>query len=191
MTPVLVRRAALLLVLGIPLGVTAACPTGQAENCLAGSCFCVPDFERVREDLLDSAAQTLERWLLQSRAKALTAGTQPLPPAIRARLAPYYDSALLDAVRFRVGALDELDMASAMLQNPDIRAVTLVDVVVFRNREDAERDAALWAHELLHVEQYRLWGSAGFARRYTRDFDALERPAYDRQIQVARALRAQ
>lgn len=191
MTPVFVRRAALLLVLGIPLGVTAACPTGQAQGCFAGSCLCLPDLEQVREDMLDTAAQTLERWLLQSRDKALAAGTQPLPPAIRARLTPYYDSTLLDGVRFRVGALDELDVASAMLQNPDIRAVTLVDVVVFRNREDAERDVALWAHELLHVEQYRQWGSAGFARRYARDFDAVERPAYDRQIQVARALRAE
>lgn len=155
------------------------------------SCICVPEFEQVRREVLGTAAVTLERWILQSRDTALTSGTQPIPPGIRAQLLPYYDNVLLDTVRFRVGALDELDVASTMLQNPDIQAVTLVDVVVFRNQEDAELDVALWAHELWHVKQYREWGSTGFAQRYTHDFNAVEAPAYDMQIQVARALRAQ
>lgn len=187
MIPALVRRAVLLLVLGAPFGASAACPVGQMEVCLA-SCICVPDVEQVRERVLGSASVTLERWILQSRDTALMAGTLPMPLEIRARLSPYYDSDLLDTVRYRVGALDELDVASTMLQNPDIKAVTLVDVVVFRSQEAAEQDTGLWAHELFHAKQYREWGSTGFAQRYTRDFEAVEQPAYDMQIRVMQAL---
>lgn len=187
MISVSARFAALLLVLGAPAVVSAACPVGQMEICFT-TCICVPDAERVREQVLGSASMTLERWILQSRDTALMAGTQPMPLEIRARLSSYYDSDLLDTVRFRVGALDELDVASAMLQNPDIKAVTLVDVVVFRSQEAAERDVGLWAHELWHARQYREWGSTGFAQRYTRDFEAVEKPAYDIQIQIMRAL---
>ena len=152
------------------------------------SCICVPEFEQVRKEVLGTAAVTLERWILQSRDTALTSGTQPIPPGIRAQLLPYYDNVLLDTVRFRVGALDELDVASTMLQNPDIKAVTLVDVVVFRSQAAAERDTGLWAHELWHARQFREWGSTGFAQRYTRDFEAVEKPAYDMQIRIMQAL---
>ena len=78
-----------------------------------------------------------------------------------------------------------------MMQNPDIKAVTLVDIIVFRSAQMAEQDVALWAHELLHVQQYREWGSAGFAARYSRDFNAVEAPAYRRQAEVSRLLREQ
>lgn len=185
------RRAALLLVLGAPLAAQAQCPSGQVQVCLGGSCLCVPDPVRLREDGLNLAATRLEAWLLQSRQAALRAGTEPLPLMIRAQLAPFYDAALLDEVRFRVGITEEMDAATLMLQNPDVQAVTLVDVVVFRSDQAAEHDVALWAHELWHVQQYRDWGSDGFAQRYTRDFQSVEGPAYEMQARVRRALREQ
>lgn len=185
------RRIALLFLLAVPLTAQAQCPAGQIQVCLGGSCLCVPDPVRVREDGLDLAAARLEAWLLQSREAALRAGTEPIPLMIRAQLTPFYDDALLDEVRFRVGITDEMDAATLMLQNPDVQAVTLIDVVVFRNGDAAVQDAALWAHELWHVQQYRDWGSAGFARRYTRDFQSVEGPAYEMQARVRRALREQ
>ncbi|MFI8746997.1 DUF4157 domain-containing protein [Pseudomonas sp. NPDC077186] len=185
------RRAALLLVLGAPVAAQAQCPSGQVQVCLGGSCLCVPDPVRLREDGLNLAATRLESWLLQSRQAALRAGTEPLPLMIRAQLAPFYDAALLDEVRFRVDITEEMDAATLMLQNPDVQAVTLVDVVVFRSGEAAEHDVALWAHELWHVQQYRDWGSDGFAQRYTRDFQSVEGPAYEMQARVRRALREQ
>lgn len=188
MISVFIRRSVLLLILGAPFGASAACPARQMEVCF-NRCVCVPDLQEMREQVLGSAATSLERWLLQSRQSALMAGTLPMPLDIRAQLSSYYDSELLDTVRFRVGALDELDAASTMLQNPDIQAVTLIDVVVFRTDQAAEQDVALWAHELWHVQQYRDWGTAEFARRYTRDFEAVERPAYEMQARVSRALR--
>ncbi|RIA35723.1 uncharacterized protein DUF4157 [Ectopseudomonas oleovorans] len=183
------RRIALLLLLAAPLAAQAQCPTGQIQVCLGGSCLCVPDPVRMREDGLNLAAARLEAWLLQSRQAALRAGTQPIPLMIRAQLAPFYDDALLDEVRFRVGITDEMDAATVMLQNPDVQAVTLVDVVVFRSAAAAEQDATLWAHELWHVQQYREWGTDGFALRYTRDFQSVEGPAYEMQERVRKALR--
>lgn len=190
MINVALSRTVLFLALAAPASAFAACPAGEMEMCFA-SCICLPELTQVRERVLGSAAQTLERWLLQSRDNALMAGTEAMPESIRTLLLPHYDTALLDTVRYRVGALDELDVASAMLQNPDIQAVTLVDVVVFRNREDAERDVGLWAHELWHARQYREWGSTGFVQRYTRDFAAVEAPAYDIQMRVAGAPRSE
>lgn len=186
------RRISLLLLLSLPVAAQAgACPTGQVQVCLGASCLCVPDPVRVREDGLNMAATRLEAWLLQSRQAALRAGTEPIPLMIRAQLAAFYDEALLDSVRFRVGITDEMDAATVMLQNPDVQAVTLVDVVVFRDAGAAADDATLWAHELWHVQQYREWGTDGFAQRYTRDFQSVEGPAYEMQARVRRALREQ
>lgn len=191
MTTDTLRRIALLLLLGAPLAVQAQCPTGQVQVCLGASCLCVPDPVRVREDGLNMAAARLEGWLLQSREAAVRAGTEPIPLMIRAQLAPFYDDSLLDEVRFRVGITDEMDAATVMLQNPDVQAVTLVDVVVFRNADAAAEDAALWAHELWHVQQYREWGTDGFAQRYTRNFQSVEGPAYEMGERVRKALREQ
>ncbi len=186
-----VRRVALALLLGIPVAASAQCALGQIPVCLGQSCLCVPDPARVREDGLNLAATHLETWLQQSRQAALSAGTEPIPLMIRAQLAPFYDDALLDEVRFRVGSTDAMDAASVMLRNPDVQAVTLIDVVVFRSADAAGQDTALWAHELWHVRQYREWGSSGFAQRYTHDFEAVEAPAYAMQVRVRRALRGQ
>ncbi|MBZ9664773.1 DUF4157 domain-containing protein [Pseudomonas sp. LMG 31766] len=189
MTTDTLRRLALLLLLGAPLAAQAQCPTGQVQVCLGASCLCVPDPVRVREDGLKLAAARLEAWLLQSRQAALRAGAEPIPLMIRAQLAPFYDDTLLDEVRFRVGITDEMDAATVMLQNPDVQAVTLVDVVVFRDADAATQDAALWAHELWHVQQYREWGTDGFAQRYTRNFRSVEDPAYVMGERVRKALR--
>ncbi|MFV3386451.1 DUF4157 domain-containing protein [Pseudomonas sp. NY15364] len=185
------RRIALLFLLAAPLAAQAQCPTGQVQVCLGSSCLCVPDPVRMREDGLNLAAVRLEAWLLQSRQAALRAGTEPIPLMIRAQLAPFYDDALLDEVRYRVGITDEMDAATVMLQNPDVQAVTLVDVVVFRSSDAAAEDAVLWAHELWHVQQYREWGTDGFAQRYTRNFQAVEGPAYEMGERVRKALREQ
>ncbi|MDG9759394.1 DUF4157 domain-containing protein [Pseudomonas sediminis] len=185
------RRIALLLLLAAPLAAQAQCPAGQVQVCLGASCLCVPDPVRMREDGLNLAAVRLEAWLLQSRQAAQRAGTEPIPLMIRAQLAPFYDDALLDEVRYRVGITDEMDAATIMLQNPDVQAVTLVDVVVFRSSDAAAEDAALWAHELWHVQQYREWGTDGFAQRYTRNFQSVEGPAYEMGERVRKTLREQ
>lgn len=179
----------LCLWLGLTFAAQAAsCPAGQFPVCLGG-CVCVPDPRQVQEDMSRTAAPALADWLLRSRDNALAEGVQPMPPAIRQQLLAYYPSQLLDAARYKIGSNDQRGAATTMLQNPDIRAVTLVDIIVFRTQQTALNDVALWAHELKHVEQYQQWGVQEFALRYTRDFDAVEAPAYDMQIKVSQALR--
>lgn len=171
-----------------------ACAPGETQVCLGG-CICVPDPNGVLGPMQERAgtisANALEGWILRSRESAVRQGSLPIPADIRRQLLPFYAAELLDSVRYKVGDLDELSAARNVMQNPDIKAVTLVDIIVFRNAEMAAHDVALWAHELLHVQQYREWGTAGFAARYSRDFNAVEAPAYRRQAEISRILREQ
>jgi len=170
-----------------------ACPAGQYQVCVV-ACFCAPgseeDIGTIFENVNQMAVTGLENWIVLSRNTAAAGETQTIPLNIRAQLEPYYDLQVLDSARYKVGDDAELNAANTMLQNPDINAVTLIDIIVFRNAEDALNDVALWAHELKHVQQYQQWGVREFATRYTRDYNAVEAPAYEIQTQVSKALRA-
>ncbi len=187
-----VRLALTLLTAGVSTAVFA-CPAGQSQVCVV-SCFCAPGTQEEVGALFDNvsllASAGLETWLLQSQRSALAGEVQSIPLHIRAQLEPYYDVLVLDSVRYKVGDDTQLNAANTMLQNPDVNAVTLLDVIVFRNAADAQSNIALWAHELKHVQQYLEWGANGFAARYTRDYRLVEAPAYAMQSQVTRALRA-
>lgn len=187
------RSAVLLLSLGASSSPFAACPEGQTEICV-GPCFCSSTkegFGALYESVNQMAASGLENWIVQSRNTLAAGNVQPIPLHVRAQLEPYYDLRVLESVRYKAGDDGELNAASAVMQNPDVNAVTLMDIIVFRNPEDALNNVALWAHELKHVQQYLEWGPRGFAERYTRDYSAVESPAYQIQAQVARELRAQ
>ncbi|MDH4585594.1 DUF4157 domain-containing protein [Pseudomonas sp. BN415] len=181
-------------ILALPFISTAAlaCPTGQSQVCVV-TCFCAPGAQGDMAPLLESvnqvAAASLQQWIVQSRSNMLATQLQPIPLHIRAQLEPYYDLRVLDTARYKVGVDAEMNAANTLMQNPDVEAVTLVDVIVFRNEDDAQNNVALWAHELHHVKQYLDWGVADFARRYTRDYNAVEAPAYKIQGEVARALK--
>ena len=171
----------------------ASCPAGEKLICLNG-CICLPDLGQILgsgmpTEITQVAGPALALWLSQSRAEAAISGTQPIPDAIREKLLRWYPPSVLDAALYKVGDNGELSAASAMMQNPDIGAVTLVDIIVFRTAEAAETNVALWAHELKHVQQYQEWGVNGFAQRYTQDFNAVEAPAYQVQTEVGRVLR--
>jgi hypothetical protein len=184
-----------LLVAGLSLAASVlACPNGQQQVC-AVVCFCAPisqaDINVLYEDASQIAASALAHGLLQARQRAAADGTEPIPLHIRAQLEAYFDIAVLNSARFKVGGDEALNAGNALLQNPDVQAVTLIDIIVFRNTEDAQQIVALWDHELLHVQQYQEWGVGEFTRRYTRDHKAIEAPAYKLQIEVDRALRNQ
>ncbi|MCO7513834.1 DUF4157 domain-containing protein [Pseudomonas guariconensis] len=180
------------LVLALPAAAENACPPGQYQVCLMG-CFCAPidpgQAGKVLEDVERMASSSLAFALRQARDEATASGTQPIPLHIRAQLEPWYDFAVLDAVRYRVGDEQQVSAANALLHNPDVNAVTLIDTIIFRHARDAEDNVALWAHELMHVQQYQTLGVEGFAQRYTRDYQALEGPAYAIEAEVAKVLR--
>lgn len=188
------RLTVLIFSLGTSFSASSAptCPAGQYEVCV-GSCFCVPgskeDIGPIYENMSRMAASGLEEWIVQSRNTAAAGDIQPIPLNIRAQLEPYYDIQVLDTARYKVGDDEELNAANTMMQNPDVEAVTLVDIIVFRDPDDALNNAALWAHELKHVQQYQQWGVGEFAKRYTRDYNAIEAPAYEIQARVARELK--
>jgi hypothetical protein len=169
-----------------------ACPQGQYQVCVV-ACFCAPgskeDTGEIFENMNQIAASGLQNWIVQSRNTAATGDIRTIPLNIRAQLESYYDIQVLDSARYKVGDDAELNAAHTMLQNPDVSAVTLIDIIVFRSPDDALNNVALWAHELKHVQQYLQWGVREFATRYTRDYTAVEAPAYEIQTQLARALR--
>lgn len=184
--------APLLALLGLCLSLEVSaqattCPAGQKQICL-DECICLPDLGQIT-GLYQIAAPALALWLTQSRAEAAVAGTQPIPESIREQLLRWYAPSVLDAALYKVSDNGQFSAATAMLQNPDIGAVTLVDIIIFRDARDAEQNVALWAHELKHVQQYQEWGVEGFAQRYTQDFNAVEAPAYEMQMEVGRVLR--
>ncbi|WP_458369514.1 eCIS core domain-containing protein [Pseudomonas fluorescens] len=169
-----------------------ACPQGQYQVCMV-ACFCAPGSKEetgeIFENMNQMAASGLQNWIVQSRNTAATDDIRTIPLNIRAQLEPYYDFQVLDSARYKVGDDAELNAAHTMLQNPDVSAVTLMDIIVFRSPDDALNNVALWAHELKHVQQYLQWGVREFATRYTRDYTTVEAPAYEIQTLVARALR--
>ncbi|HEF4761942.1 TPA: DUF4157 domain-containing protein [Pseudomonas putida] len=188
-------RLLALFVLCLTLNVQAqsnACPAGEKQVCL-DSCICLPDLgpllEPLTGDIQQIAAPALALWLTQARTEAATDDIQPIPPPIREQLLRWYEPGVLDAARYKVTDNGQLNAATAMLQNPDVGAVTLIDIILFRDAQSAEQDIALWAHELKHVQQYQEWGVEGFAQRYTQDFNTVEAPAYAIQAEVRRWLR--
>lgn len=187
----LVLLAAMLLTTSPPASA-GSCPAGQAEVCVL-ACFCAPGSQEelgaITRSVNQIAASSLQRWLEESRNSASVQGVEGIPLHIRAALESYYDLQVLDAVRYQVGNSVALNAANTMLQNPDVNAVTLLDIIVFRHAEDAQNNVALWAHELKHVQQYQQWGAEQFASNYTRDYRTVEAPAYAIQSQVERAAR--
>ncbi|MGE8101743.1 eCIS core domain-containing protein [Pseudomonas fluorescens] len=187
-TTCLVALFVLCLTLAVPAQANT-CPAGEKQVCLDG-CICLPDLGQMPDGIDQIAAPALALWLTQARAEAANADIQPIPPHIREQLLRWYDPSVLDAAHYKVSDNGQLSAATAMLQNPDVGAVTLIDIILFRDAQTAEQDVALWAHELKHVQQYQEWGVEGFAQRYTHDFNAVEAPAYAIQAEVRRSVRA-
>ncbi|MGE8484903.1 MAG: eCIS core domain-containing protein [Pseudomonas sp.] len=189
--PPIITCLVALFVLALTLVAPAqasTCPPGEKQVCLNG-CICLPDLGRMPDGVYQVAAPALALWLTQARAEAASAEIQPIPPHIREQLLRWYDPGVLDAAHYKVSDNGQFSAATTMLQNPDVGAVTLIDIILFRDAQTAEQDIALWAHELKHVQQFQEWGVEGFAQRYTQDFNAVEAPAYAIQAEVRRSVR--
>ncbi len=121
-----------------------------------------------------AAAAVFEQWLIQSRNAVTGAGASSIPPSIRQQLQGFYNADILDRTRFKIGDTGTLNLANLSMQYGDAAAVTLIDVIVFRNATDAYNNVLLWAHELKHVQQFRDWGTGGFVLRYLRHWESIE-----------------
>lgn len=128
--------------------------------------------------MVESLAPVLASWITTSRNAAVAQGVETIPQPVREALAGYVPDAILDRVRWRVGGGDETSLQYNIVQFGDVRAVTLNDVVVFKDDREAH-DSKLWAHEIKHVMQFADWGVAGFAKRYLENYEAVESEAAD------------
>jgi hypothetical protein len=123
-------------------------------------------------------APVLAEWIVQSRNAALAQGVEQIPSSVREMLAGYVPDEVLERVRWRAGgSAFTLQQGAFMLD--EAPAITLDDVIVFADRDAALHDPKLWAHEIKHVMQYARWGVDDFAVRYLRDYQAVEKEAWD------------
>jgi Domain of unknown function (DUF4157) len=179
------RRVAHTVLLGSLSIITTnvlACPQGQYES--LGMCW--PEiggavgqgFEHLKKEIpAQLGGNPLEVWIVGSRNTSIN-GAQPIPPQIRQALTGYIEDSVMNIARFRIGDEGVLNLAGLTERYGDASAVTLIDVIVFRNANDAYNNASLWAHELTHVKQFRDWGVHNFAISYTRNYSDIENPAY-------------
>ena len=135
----------------------------------------------VNETLVQAAAPALQEAIARSRDDALNNGVKPIPPDIRKNLTGFIPDAILDLVVYRVQGGGDLSLQVNAIRYGDVAAITLDYVIVFAYGNDAQYNAALWAHELTHVEQYQRWGIHDFAVKYVRNSNAVEKEAYDAQ----------
>jgi hypothetical protein len=197
----LLRTSLAALLLFVPLHAPAqSCPSTSYTVCLNGNCLCIAAGSGELEAMAARAIQTfdemrapvLEAWLLASR-NAVFLDAEPLPPAIRAALATHFPAAVLERARYKVGYGDTLNLGhiamnyGALLNGRTVEAITLVDVILFREDVSDPARLPLWIHELTHVQQYMDWGVRGFAQRYVDDPEGVEAPAYEAEAQANRS----
>ena len=139
------------------------------------------------EGQANAAAPAFEQWLIESRNSAASGGTYRIPDDIRSLMTGFYDEDTLNRVRYKIGDGGVINLANLSIQYGDAGAVTLIDVVVFADRQAAS-DPVLWAHELRHVQQFRDWGTRDFAIRYLRSWNSVEGDATNAENQFAQRL---
>lgn len=129
-----------------------------------------------REVQAQAGAPLFEAWLRQSRNDAAR-GAAPIPPHIVQQLRGLVRNDILASTRYKIGDPGVFNLANLSIRYGDANAVTLIDIVVFKNANDAHNDTRLWVHELAHVRQFRDWGVRDFTIRYLRDWGSVEHEA--------------
>jgi hypothetical protein len=136
----------------------------------------------VRKVFTETEVETLwpvlDGMIQASRQAALNDGTASMSEELKQNFRGFFDEDTLSRVRYRVGGGGDLSLQQNSFKYGDAIAITLIDVIVFIDDARAN-DAALWAHELRHVQQFRDWGRVDFAKRYIRDHEAVEQEARD------------
>ena len=148
----------------------------------AGRDVAAETWRRAKATSLDAAVEAgapiLDGWITAWREQAMQDGGQAMPRATKEQLVCFFPDMLLNRVRYRIGWSRRQTVESALFGLSDARALTLIDIIVFRD-EAVAADPAIWAHELAHVQQFDIWGTAGFARRYVRNSGAVEFEAWE------------
>jgi hypothetical protein len=202
LSPAVAFCSLLLLLSGGAEGGWISDVTGVHVDPLAGHIFVdrphpehIPDYirrtpETIRDYLLHPGGPALAGLIRQARSEAR--GTaRPMPPHIRSILAPFFPPAILNRARFTTRAHAGVSLATTTLEvNGDVAAMTLDDIIVFDSGPFAD-DPIRWAHELVHVTQYRNLGIDGFAGLYAGPgYRDLEDEAYAWESHVSQQLQS-
>jgi hypothetical protein len=134
---------------------------------------------RVEPSLRDYASRALANLLEAARAQAIADGVKPVPALIYRSLLGYFPPLVLQRARYATGRTEGLSLPALAFTYGDATAMTLGEVILFRDDHAAQTDVKLWAHELTHVMQYQRWGMDGFATHYVQNSSAVEREASD------------
>jgi Domain of unknown function (DUF4157) len=147
---------------------------------LAGLAWALPARSQpgVAPSILDYASRALARLIEVTRERVIADGVRPMPAMIHRALLGYFPDALMRKVRYVTGQTEAISLPNLAFTYGDTAAMTLGDVIVFRDERRAQSDVKLWAHELTHVMQYQRLGIEGFADRYVQNSSELEREAY-------------
>jgi hypothetical protein len=126
--------------------------------------------------------------IMSNRNAALQSGTSVVPDMVKQKLRQWYSDDLINSVRWNASnnLLNGIQQSFSIHQL-GAKAITLINVVVFRSNSDAQ-DIAIWGHELFHVQQYRDLGVFEFSRKYVINRSDLESPAYQRQNEISNSL---
>lgn len=136
--------------------------------------------------LADYAAGMLARLIEAARERAIADGVKPIPPGIQRALIGYFPDDLLRRARYASGrGKGTISLPSLAFTYGDTAAMTLGEVILFRDERAAQTDTKLWAHELTHMMQYQRWGIEGFAREYVADRARVEKEAVDNAARFA------
>lgn len=123
------------------------------------------------------SGDVLAGWIMASRNSSISV-SQPLTPQMRGAVAGFIPDYVIDRARFEVGDNGFFNTANVIMKNePNVAAVTLDDLIVFRDWSTAN-DTTILVHELIHVQQYAEWGVQNFAVSYARNYNDVEGPAY-------------
>lgn len=148
-------------------------PYGRAEEGISGGVR--KGFEELNGEV---DGPILAEWIRASRNDVINAGARPIPPAIYNALQGYFPDSLLQKVRFRAGWGNEVALPVLSFRFGDAAAITLDDVVMFRDWNQANNDVGIWAHELTHVQQYERWGGIlALSKRYVKSYKGVEHEA--------------
>jgi hypothetical protein len=133
---------------------------------------------QIAPSLLEYAGRALARLMETVREQAIADGVRPMPATVYRRLLGYFPDALLRQARYATGHTEGISLPALAFTYGDAAAMTIGDIILFRDERSAAADIRLWAHELTHIMQYQRWGIDGFAAHYVRDSGAVEREAY-------------
>lgn len=172
------RTALAALLGGLLLG---SCSLAAEDGCAVPPHFLAQGTNRALAPLLSASIR-------HSRANALHEGAHAVPATVRERLAPHFAPETIAAASWTTSSSGLTLDGIVNRAFPRFGAMTFDNVIVFRTRENVS-DLSLWAHELVHVEQFRRMGGIGrFSHAYVAHWPEIEAEAVRRTNRILAAL---